>query len=103
MQAGHRLITVSRARHPVQMLSSGRLLLGSLGAASLGIAASTGRLGVILADRNDDKEPYQTSSVPSRAQQLSRAKDSSKERPFDLLIIGGGATGAGCAVDATTR
>ncbi len=41
--------------------------------------------------------------VPSRAQQLSRLHDSSPDKPFDVLIIGGGATGAGCALDAATR
>lgn len=41
--------------------------------------------------------------VPSRAEAVARLKDSSPDRPFDVLIIGGGATGAGCAVDAVTR
>lgn len=31
------------------------------------------------------------------------AKDKSEEEPYDLLIIGGGATGAGIALDAVTR
>ena len=41
--------------------------------------------------------------VPSRMQQLAKLRESTRERPFDLLIIGAGATGAGCAVDAVTR
>eukprot|EP00200_Dunaliella_tertiolecta_P010687 CAMPEP_0202381224 /NCGR_PEP_ID=MMETSP1127-20130417/34157_1 /ASSEMBLY_ACC=CAM_ASM_000462 /TAXON_ID=3047 /ORGANISM="Dunaliella tertiolecta, Strain CCMP1320" /LENGTH=669 /DNA_ID=CAMNT_0048980117 /DNA_START=127 /DNA_END=2137 /DNA_ORIENTATION=- len=41
--------------------------------------------------------------VPSRSQQLDRLAASSKEDPFDVLIIGGGSSGAGCAVDAQTR
>ncbi|CAI5726287.1 unnamed protein product [Peronospora destructor] len=40
--------------------------------------------------------PYET---PSRAVQLDRLK---KEH-FDVLVIGGGATGSGCALDAATR
>ncbi|DAZ92797.1 TPA: hypothetical protein N0F65_011770 [Lagenidium giganteum] len=40
--------------------------------------------------------PYE---LPSREAQLERLK---KEQ-FDVLIIGGGATGAGCALDAATR
>ncbi|RLN96055.1 hypothetical protein BBJ28_00007876 [Nothophytophthora sp. Chile5] len=40
--------------------------------------------------------PYET---PSRDAQLARLK---KEH-FDVLVIGGGATGSGCALDATTR
>ncbi len=41
--------------------------------------------------------------VPTRAQQVARLSSSTKEEPFDLLIIGGGATGTGCALDAATR
>ncbi|CAB3366086.1 Hypothetical predicted protein [Cloeon dipterum] len=40
-----------------------------------------------------------TRHLPTRAEQL----DSLKKESFDVLIIGGGATGAGCAVDAATR
>ncbi|KAF9474285.1 DAO-domain-containing protein [Pholiota conissans] len=43
---------------------------------------------------------------PSRADMLAQLKKSgkgNKDEEFDLLIIGGGATGAGCAVDAATR
>lgn len=41
--------------------------------------------------------------VPSRAEQLVRLSEGTKKNPFDVLIIGGGATGAGCALDAATR
>ncbi|KAI8813018.1 FAD dependent oxidoreductase-domain-containing protein [Cladochytrium replicatum] len=40
---------------------------------------------------------------PSRKQLIERLKASTEENPFDLLVIGAGATGAGCAVDAATR
>ncbi|KAG2438924.1 hypothetical protein HYH02_010718 [Chlamydomonas schloesseri] len=40
---------------------------------------------------------------PPRPTQLERLRGSTRDRPFDLLIIGGGATGAGCALDAVTR
>jgi len=42
---------------------------------------------------------------PSRKEMLSRLKLSSKNKDdvFDLLVIGGGATGAGVALDAATR
>ncbi|KAG2443674.1 hypothetical protein HXX76_002022 [Chlamydomonas incerta] len=40
---------------------------------------------------------------PPRPTQLERLRGSSRDRPFDVLIIGGGATGAGCALDAVTR
>ncbi|CEP16374.1 hypothetical protein [Parasitella parasitica] len=39
---------------------------------------------------------------PSREEMIKRLKDNTKE-PFDLLIVGGGATGAGISVDAATR
>lgn len=42
-------------------------------------------------------------SVPSRAQQLQKLASGTRSDPHDVLIIGGGATGTGCAVDAVTR
>ena len=41
--------------------------------------------------------------TPTREQQLANLYAGTSESPFDVLIIGGGATGAGIAVDATTR
>ena len=41
--------------------------------------------------------------VPSRADQLAKLAHGTERDPFDVLIIGGGATGTGCAVDAITR
>ena len=38
--------------------------------------------------------------IPSRAEQLRKLKT---KEPFDVLIIGGGATGSGCALDAASR
>jgi glycerol-3-phosphate dehydrogenase len=40
-----------------------------------------------------------TRHLPTRAEQIASLQSES----FDVLIIGGGATGAGCAVDAATR
>lgn len=40
---------------------------------------------------------------PSRQDLLARLKSSTPTNPFDLLIIGGGATGSGCALDAASR
>lgn len=37
--------------------------------------------------------------LPSRQAQLA----SLKSKEFDILVIGGGATGVGCALDAVTR
>ena len=42
-------------------------------------------------------------SVPSRAAQLAALQQGTKATPYDVLIIGGGATGTGAAVDAVSR
>ncbi|XP_054639026.1 glycerol-3-phosphate dehydrogenase, mitochondrial isoform X2 [Dunckerocampus dactyliophorus] len=44
------------------------------------------------------KAPF-ADELPSRQGQLTRLK----ETEFDVLVVGGGATGAGCALDAATR
>ena len=41
--------------------------------------------------------------VPSRAEQIRRLSSSSPSDPYDILVIGGGATGAGVAFDAASR
>ena len=41
--------------------------------------------------------------VPSRAEQFDRLVAGTREDPYDVLIVGGGATGSGCAVDAASR
>lgn len=40
---------------------------------------------------------------PSRLETINRLKATSSAEPFDLLIVGGGATGTGVALDAATR
>lgn len=43
-------------------------------------------------------------SIKSRLEQIQDLKRSEKEdEPYDLLVIGGGATGSGIALDAATR
>jgi glycerol-3-phosphate dehydrogenase len=56
----------------------------------------------------EDTKRYSTPfpwTPPSRKEMLARLKMSSKNKDetFDLLVIGGGATGAGVALDAATR
>lgn len=42
--------------------------------------------------------------IPSRSQQVDRLIHSSSiQNPYDILVIGGGATGSGIALDAVTR
>lgn len=46
-------------------------------------------------------DPSTFPKIPSRAEQLAALKNPSQR--FDVLIIGGGASGAGCALDAASR
>jgi len=41
--------------------------------------------------------------LPTRAEQLVRLQQSTAEAPMDVLVVGGGATGCGIALDAVTR
>ena len=53
-----------------------------------------------------NKEVVGPQGIPSRAEQIRRLKSTSKQNPseqYDVLVIGGGATGAGIAFDAATR
>ena len=45
------------------------------------------------------KVPF-ADELPSRGAQLATLRDTEE---FDVLIVGGGATGAGCALEAVTR
>lgn len=81
-------------------MAAGRLApaLGALTVAGGALATYTGAFGP-----QHPEDGVVLGPVPSRAEAVARLKDSSPDRPFDVLIIGGGATGAGCAVDAATR
>ncbi|KAK2917421.1 hypothetical protein Q8A73_004167 [Channa argus] len=59
------------------------------GSARLAEVAAEGELQVPFADE-----------LPSRQAQLAALKNTEE---FDVLVVGGGATGAGCALDAVTR
>jgi glycerol-3-phosphate dehydrogenase len=85
---------------PAPSMASGRLApaLGALTVAGGALASYTGAFG---AAPREDKVVL--GPVPTRSEAVARLRDSSPGRPFDVLIIGGGATGAGCAVDAATR
>ena len=83
---------------------------------SAAIAAAGGLAVVAFVDREEyassnlimkkipsnlfDEHGYPKRSAPTREEQVQRLR---KEEEFDVLIIGGGATGTGMAVDATTR
>lgn len=44
------------------------------------------------------KVPFKD-ALPTREEQLSSLRNTE----FDILVVGGGATGSGCALDAVTR
>ena len=81
--------------------------LGLLGAGA-GLAYA-GQLAVAEQRSTDDVEAIEklklqlTGPMPPRQQQWARLAEGTREQPYDLFIIGGGATGTGCAVDAVTR
>ena len=41
--------------------------------------------------------------TPSRPAASASLKAATRDAPFDVLVVGGGATGTGCALDAATR
>lgn len=51
----------------------------------------------------NESKPISLWTPPSRADMLKRIKEKGPEGEFDLLVIGGGATGTGVALDAATR
>lgn len=63
-------------------------------------SSDTGRL-VVESLRHTIGDP--TASVPSRSVQESALIGASLSNPLDILVIGGGATGSGVALDAATR
>lgn len=81
-------------------MSAGRLApaLAAFTVAGGALATYTGAFGP-----HHPEDRVVLGPVPTRGEAVARLKDSSPDRPFDVLIIGGGATGAGCAVDAATR
>lgn len=96
------------------MASSTRLL--RLGAATALAAASSGALFLhqpslssndrgngpaLFAFRQKISDP--NAVIPSRAVQESALVGTSSANPLDMLVIGGGATGSGVALDAVTR
>ncbi|KAJ3714082.1 FAD dependent oxidoreductase-domain-containing protein [Lentinula raphanica] len=51
----------------------------------------------------ESRRPPPPWTPPSRFDNLQSLKASSQQEPFDLLIVGGGATGSGAALDAASR
>jgi len=82
---------------PITTISLGAAIFG---ATAVGVAQATSPSSEqhqsILAP-----DPSQFPRIPPRQEQLSALKNSANK--FDVLIIGGGASGAGCALDAASR
>ena len=77
--------------------------------AALGVGVGVGILSTgFVAQRQWDRLtrvtwndiPPPNYEVPSREQQITKLKENS---PYDILVIGGGATGTGVALDAASR
>lgn len=71
------------------------------GGAVLSLASSDKDRTIVESLRRTIGDP--TASVPPRSVQESALSGASLSNPLDLLVIGGGATGAGVALDAATR
>ncbi|XP_066046591.1 glycerol-3-phosphate dehydrogenase, mitochondrial [Chamaea fasciata] len=56
--------------------------------------------GALVQVEAEEGAPVRREHLPTREQQLAALQSSGE---FDVLIIGGGATGCGCALDAATR
>lgn len=87
-----------------------RFFKSAVGKASLALGAAAGGT-IIYLDFIQPKKPAQIATSykplkkdyappPTREELVSRL---TPEKKFDVLIIGGGAVGSGCAVDAATR
>ena len=87
----------------------GRTLLYGAGAFGLGTASLVAYQtwpGDTTSDGLGPRAPQvfdPKDEVPPRAAQLATLRQGTRENPFDVLIVGGGATGTGCAVDAVAR
>jgi len=82
---------------PITTISLGAVILGAtaVGVAQATSPSSNQHQSILTPD------PSQFPRIPRREEQLSALKDSANK--FDVLIIGGGASGAGCALDAASR
>jgi glycerol-3-phosphate dehydrogenase len=84
-------------------------MLSSKIAPWLGVLGLGAGGGILLQGNNpgEGTEVTLSAEIPTRQQQVARLAASKpykkQQNPFDVLIIGGGATGAGIAVDAATR
>ena len=67
------------------------------------VASSDGGGGGPILDSLNRTLGDPSASVPSRSDQESALVKATSSNPLDVLVIGGGATGSGVALDAATR
>ncbi|GJD07605.1 Glycerol-3-phosphate dehydrogenase SDP6, mitochondrial [Galdieria sulphuraria] len=83
------------------------LVVGALGAAIIGTSSSAAPFARIDESSNNGKYAVRLpplESVPPRQKQLESLRSYSQEQnSLDILVIGGGATGSGVALDAALR
>ena len=97
-------VRVSPRGRPAPMMTStlSRYVFGGLLTAGSGYLIQSGNT-VWAKDSGGSGEPSLSHHVPTRKQQLAKLRQTTSVKPLDVLVIGGGATGTGCAVDAATR
>ncbi|KAG8223168.1 hypothetical protein J437_LFUL000334 [Ladona fulva] len=92
-------ITPNMATRFTKVIAGG-LSLGVGAYVTTWVISNDGKGNVVSAEAAVDKKRVRpTRHLPTRAEQLQSLKKDS----FDILIVGGGATGSGCALDAVTR
>src|SRR5271170_5428471 len=73
-----------------------------LAASVVGVVQVTSQSSPVREDNSlSYPDPSKFPRIPPRQEQLSALKK--VDNKFDVLIIGGGASGAGCALDAASR
>ncbi|GJQ12781.1 hypothetical protein GpartN1_g4572.t1 [Galdieria partita] len=96
-------------RKTLLFVGGGILAVGALGATIIGTSSSAAPFARVdyKEGSNDGKSAVRLpplESVPSRQKQLESLRSSSQEQnSLDILVIGGGATGSGVALDAALR
>ncbi|KNA07170.1 hypothetical protein SOVF_174370 [Spinacia oleracea] len=67
------------------------------------VSVSSNDRGISVAPEIQGKVSDLNAVVPPRRAQISSLAGSTADKPLDMLVIGGGATGCGVALDAATR
>ena len=98
---------VSKLWRPLAAATAATVVVGTGSAMYAGSRKNLGQdtpLVAVRRDKNGRIEPPRFPSVKSRVDNLADLRrHSSDDHEYDLLIVGGGATGTGIALDAATR